>query len=900
MTIKYDNNDFNDIFKGGFKLSTTPTKEIGYETGYWETSYSNLKPNTRYKLMIEGQNFLTERGDNSRTQEFYDITRFAKPYGSSILQNNLVRITDPTDYKPLTQSGGVWYHSYFYSDDSGQLFLKVYLQSLWKERLQNGGRAIWNIKKYDQWREDAKQAFSLVPYVDAVDPDSELPDETLPIAFVKQPKVVAKKPNSDKSIQNASSSVIQTFFIDPNNVDNSSHIDLTDVTLYFKQKPRRIVNKSGKTSPGVYLTLIDVEKGVPVLNSVYEKSIVNKLYTDVVASSDASASTVFTFKDPVRLKTGRHYGISVTFQDPDYKLWTCKSGDKILGTNTASPGPNKEHKGKLFQRTNASMVANQNYTNSSFSKIYIPVNDQDLKFEVHVAEYNVQGNDIFIVNNKDQEYLTISNPSGEFFGAEYVYKQAANTAGTISVVGGSLILNGVGTTFSALNEFEKIVLIDSSDPTIKEIVEVGVVVSDTQVRLAEPCIRSVSGNFVRTVTGIVRNYIPYTKKLILGDSSANTSSYFEANDVLVGIDSNETATLTSVDDLNVSSFSTDFDLNLPSTFSVTGVYNFVEKDSLGNYTLSTRNLPLDLIKPNHIDKYNGVVLSKSLEMTELSGQKSANVAITMVYNGPKSVYTYESPEINIDNINLSSSYWKINNDVTGEEGLYGSAATKHVSNKLTFSDDQSAEDIRVIYNAYRPVGTDVLCYAKILNKQDPESFDDKSWTLLEMKSNFDEFSSSDNYGDFKEFEFGFPDYPPVDSTLAGTITTSQGNTSITGAGTTFTNITNGDVIRIYNPLFPTENYGIFCVDTVNSNTSITLTEPVTNTNIVGEGLKIDTLETPYTAFNNKENLNIVRYFGSNGESYDNYDVVAIKTVLTSDDGIKIPRVNDYRVIGVSS
>ena len=109
----------------------------------------------------------------------------------------------------------------------------------------------------------------------------------------------------------------------------------------------------------------------------------------------------------------------------------------------------------------------------------------------------------------------------------------------------------------------------------------------------------------------------------------------------------------------------------------------------------------------------------------------------------------------------------------------------------------------------------------------------------------------------------------------------------------------GDIIKIYSPLFP-DNYGIFSIESVDSNTSITLTDSVSNVNIQDTGLKIDTLSTPYTAFNNSDNFNIIRYFNSTGESYDTYSTVAIKTVLLSDTTSIVPKIDDFRVIGVSA
>jgi hypothetical protein len=245
----------------------------------------------------------------------------------------------------------------------------------------------------------------------------------------------------------------------------------------------------------------------------------------------------------------------------------------------------------------------------------------------------------------------------------------------------------------------------------------------------------------------------------------------------------------------------------------------------------------------------------------------------------------------------------ISNDSANEHTNYGASSTKHISKPLSFESGNSAEDIRVIYNAWRPETTDVLCYAKIINSNDPAEFDSKSWTLLEMKRGTGQFSAKDNPGDYREYEFGFPDYPPSSNTVDGVIDTETNNSTntITGTGTLFDNdITAGEVIKIYDPLFPDTNYGVFSVDSVTGNTEIVLTSQVTNVNITGTGLKMDKLSTPYTAFNNADNLNIVRYFGEDGEIYDTYSTVIIKTVLTSSGYEIVPKVADYRVIGVSS
>jgi hypothetical protein len=82
---------------------------------------------------------------------------------------------------------------------------------------------------------------------------------------------------------------------------------------------------------------------------------------------------------------------------------------------------------------------------------------------------------------------------------------------------------------------------------------------------------------------------------------------------------------------------------------------------------------------------------------------------------------------------------------------------------------------------------------------------------------------------------------------------------------------------------------------------LTLTEPVTNINIGGDdSVRVDKVFPQNIGFNNPNNFNTVRYFDSTGAHYDTYSTVAVKIVLLSDNAYVVPRVDDYRVIGVSA
>ena len=880
-----------------FKLVSSGRSQFGYKGGFWRHSFKNLLPNTKYKVLIELTNNTIAGGGGTKEITYYDITKFCKPIRSSKKFNNKTKITDTPDNKRTTKK--FWWADHFVTSDEGDLYLKVFKHSMFR----NGIRRVtdWDRSWLEDWRENSKHNIIVVPSKEVIPGATETdpvtvnsPNPIVPV--ICQPPVIPGP--SETTTQLIYPDYIQTFFLDPNIFNNSGTVDLSSISVYFASKPDRVNNRCGLNSPSITCAIVNVENDVPVIKEQYTSSISTVPYTSVIVTSDASTPTTFYFDDPVRLQTGKKYAFVLLFDDELFIPWTCKTGDRIIGTNTPSPGSTKEHRGEMF----AFNSDFKDLRDNNFDQIFSRKDDTDLKFDIAFAEYIVDSNITLNITNKDEEFLTLSNITADFFNAETVYVNAANATGNVSITGGEEILTGDGTTFTALEEDEIIILIDNSDTTIVETVTIDQIVSDTEIRLSEPVENTISGNFIRTTTAEVENYFDGTKQIILTDSTANTTNYITTSSVLVGVDSGATASVVSLDNFPVSVFSCDMSLDLPTTYEVSGTYNFAQGTS-GSYSLSTTNNELSLTKPNHIRNYQAKILSRSTEIAELSGVKSANISLTFSYNGPDNGFSFESPEIDLEHFTFSTSKWLISNTAVGEETNYGSALSKHISKPLSFAEGGSAEDIRVIYNAWRPETTDVLCYAKIINSEDPAEFDSKFWTLLEMKRGTGEFSAKDNPADYREYEFGFPDYPPSSDTLDGTVNTETENSNniVLGVGTSFsTDIAENDIIKIYNPLFPDTNYGIFSVASVTNNTEIVLSDQVANVNITGTGLKIDKLSTPYTAFNNADNLNIVRYFGENGENYDTYSTVVIKTVLVADGYDLAPKVADYRVIGVSA
>ena len=85
-------------------------------------------------------------------------------------------------------------------------------------------------------------------------------------------------------------------------------------------------------------------------------------------------------------------------------------------------------------------------------------------------------------------------------------------------------------------------------------------------------------------------------------------------------------------------------------------------------------------------------------------------------------------------------------------------------------------DLNVYLTAYRPVGTDILVYYKILNRADTQLFEDGSWQLM-TKIN----SSDTLYSQYRSDLFEFAFAPGTDGTDQGYVvyTSTNGQTYTT-------------------------------------------------------------------------------------------------------------------------
>ena len=137
-----------------------------------------------------------------------------------------------------------------------------------------------------------------------------------------------------------------------------------------------------------------------------------------------------------------------------------------------------------------------------------------------------------------------------------------------------------------------------------------------------------------------------------------------------------------------------------------------------------------------INKANGYVSNVVVVESGSGYIQNPTVTITTVSTGP-------------DNPTGSVNAAAI---VSGEEKPDGGpCSAKYISRRVTLKDGFDASDLKVVLNAYKPIGTEIYCYYKVKNSDDPDDFDKKNYVLLSQETTSGVRSKGKD--DFQEYIF---------------------------------------------------------------------------------------------------------------------------------------------------
>jgi len=130
---------------------------------------------------------------------------------------------------------------------------------------------------------------------------------------------------------------------------------------------------------------------------------------------------------------------------------------------------------------------------------------------------------------------------------------------------------------------------------------------------------------------------------------------------------------------------------------------------------------------------------------------NAGGAITSVYTISSGSGYITNPTITISNPSTRGGNANAVVTVTGETSSKGgNSYAKYFTKKVVLAPGNDSGDLRVFYTAYKPLGTAVYVYYKILNSLDTATFESGNWQLMTTLQNPNTFSTSRN--DLYEYE----------------------------------------------------------------------------------------------------------------------------------------------------
>ena len=484
--------------------------------------------------------------------------------------------------------------------------------------------------------------------------------------------------------------VAQSFIISKDNYPNG--VFLNSVKLFFQSKPA--------SNAPVTVSIIPTINGYPGGTALsYSTVTLSPSQVNVSANPhylDSASFTQFKFDAPVYVQSGVLYAIVVKSSSPDYTLYLAQQNQfavpstaKAKPTDANPANPTKigaaPYVGSLFESQNAiTWTADQS---------------KDLMFVIDQC--------VFATANTAKIQFVVPNnlPFRKLGTKDILYKLDANsvpqTSGIFSRSSKVDALNVTTTDFSPagtqINYTYQSTLLNGNIPTSETNITPG--------RLGSPTPEHV---YLSDGQG---------ERALLMASSNSFSLY---------------ATM-STNDPNVSPIISD-----------DGVSLFAVRYQINNMVISNNVISL----VNAGNGYSNITSSNITISAPDIGSNTATLGLTANANGAIfSVYVTNpgsgyltTPTVTITGANNVPAVISITGE-TSPKG--GNGVAKYFTKKVVLSPGNDSGDLRVFYSAYRPPGTNVFVYYKILSAQDTQPFESGNWQLMTtLNGGLNQYSTS--------------------------------------------------------------------------------------------------------------------------------------------------------------
>ena len=524
--------------------------------------------------------------------------------------------------------------------------------------------------------------------------------------------------------------IAQTFRVDDGEIQGQvTGSFLTKIDLFFRTKDPDLP---------LQLEIVEVDPSTSYLtNKVVPFSKIEVPSADVNVSEDSSAPTPIIFPTPIYLQRGEQYAFKIIpgGLNPNYTAWISKLGqtDLITGNRIVK----QPATGMLFASSN--------------DLAYAPIQEEDIKYKMYFADFGSNQTGTAVFKNIDKEYFTLANTDsisifnrvGETVHGEstitFTSQPSANVGlSLLSTAGSGAGANGVVTMNSA------------NTVRVKE------VTTATKFQAGDTVtVMNANGSATGT-TATIHSVTTPTGKVYFYDATTQSNTFlhlsapsgsFAANTWLRGQISGQDARIKTVENLNADLFNSRMGKLIPDGTSLSAISKFATAPASLDTAFRTYNIEGDSIYANR--RY---IFSRSNEVANISSQKSGEVRFTLT-NSQSAL----SPAIDNDRTAVLTVENLINNDSTNEDTKdVGNALARYVMRTVTLDDGQDAEDLKVFIGAYKPSTATIKVFAKLLNGEDGDDMDDKTWIDMTQVTPTTVFSDSENQEDFEEYEYTLP------------------------------------------------------------------------------------------------------------------------------------------------
>jgi hypothetical protein len=518
--------------------------------------------------------------------------------------------------------------------------------------------------------------------------------------------------------------IAQTFIVSKDNYPNG--VFIKSVKLFFESK--------SNTSP-ISLSVVGTINGIPNGQTLdYSQVILSPDQVNVSSSPhylDSSTYTEFNFAAPVYIQAGTLYAFVIHSSSSDYNLY--------LGQQNAIAVPS----------TAAALPVSQGGT--------IPTNPTKIGAAPYVGALFESQNAITWTADQTRDLMFVIDqcvfditqaPTLDFVVPQNLPRRKLNTQDIIQHADPALVSN-----------------------------------LHANFRPSSPmhAFNVTTTDFVPTSTNI---QYQYSTKLLNG---FGTTTPVSVNPGKYGTPTQDNIYLNDGqgERILLANTNTSFQLFTTLTSTDTNVSPIISDDGISLYDIIyvINNLGIDTNKisvANTGSGYNANTMSVTISSPDV-GSNSAQLgfttntatgAISSVYvTYPGSGYL-KTPTITVTDSATRSGNANAVVTVYGETSPYGgNAYAKYITKKVVLTPGNDSGDLRVFYTAYKPAGTEVYIYYKILNASDTSKFEDQNWQLATQVSNTGVYSQ--NRTNLIEYEWAPGKLNKADNQISYTSTNGQ-------------------------------------------------------------------------------------------------------------------------------